>query len=405
MAITAGETSPSPAARVLVLLRQTFVARGSGELHLDCGYGRRGLFIREGHIVYAWSDVEGERLGEVFVRHGDVSQRDLDRALATAESGGFPLGSVLTDMGLVESAQLEEAVACHVRQILFSALDEPDCSPRFEAIESLPTEAATWDPATRLSTGQVLLEAARRLDDPAVVREAIGDPDRKLVLATDPLLCANQVALNPTDGFVLSRIDGTLSARELVGLIPLPAEETEKSLLGLLCAGAVDFAWEEPAEHAPPPGATPEATSGAPAPPEPGPEQRLEETIAAGEALLRDGKHFEAFVRVEPALGQAEGALRVRAQLVLGRACMKVPGWLKRGESYLLEVVHDDPSQVLAYLLLGEIYRASELPTRAAAMYRKALELQPSNRHARRAIAFLEGTASPDEAISVEILQ
>ena len=237
MATTTDATPPSPAAQVLVLLRQAYVERGSGELHLDCGYGRRGLFLREGHIVYAWSDVEGERLGEVFVRHGDVSQANLDRARATAESGGFPLGSVLVDVGLISSAQLEEAVACYVRQILFAALDEPHCSPEFEAIEALPTDAIEWDPATRLSTGQVLLEAVRRLEDPAVVREALGDRDRKLVLATDPLLCANQVALSPTDGFVLSRVDGTLSAREIVGLIR-PRPRKRRKACWACCAPA-----------------------------------------------------------------------------------------------------------------------------------------------------------------------
>jgi hypothetical protein len=241
------ETAQSAAARILDLLRRAYVERRSGELHLDRGDERRGLALREGHIVYGRSDVAGERLGDVLVRHGDVSQADLDRALVTSVSGRRPIGAVLAEMELVDKAQLEEAIACHVRAILFSALDEPGCSPTFEAIGSLPEEAAAWDPASHLSTGQVLLEAARQVQDPAVVREALGDPDRKLVLATDPWLRARPVALTPTDGFVLSRVDGTLSARELVGLIPLPAEETEKSLLGLLCTGAVAFAADRPA--------------------------------------------------------------------------------------------------------------------------------------------------------------
>jgi hypothetical protein len=41
------------------------------------------------------------------------------------------------------------------------------------------------------------------------------------------------------DGFVLSRIDGTLGARDVVSLSPLPAEEVERSLFGLLCTGII----------------------------------------------------------------------------------------------------------------------------------------------------------------------
>jgi hypothetical protein len=529
------ETAPSAAARILDLLRRAYVERRSGDLHLDRGGERRGLALREGHIVYARSDVAGERLGDVLVRHGDVSQADLDQALATSVAGRRPVGTVLEEMGLVDEAQLEEAIACHVRAILFSALDEPGCSPTFEATGSLPEEAAAWDPASHLSTGQVLLEAARLVQDPAVVREALGDPDRKLVLATDPWLRARPVALTPTDGFVLSRVDGTLSARELVGLIPLPPEETEKSLLGLLCTGSVAFAPDRPAAAhpslkptpsgvppprpptAPPPVPPAESTAAAaegahdkvPPPPSPGPspeevrrlilethaslaqrdhfellgvtpvadavelragyarlarilhpdacrdavladvsEQReevfhrvreayetlrdpeeraayeadlrrrkprpapvvpsppevssspasastLEETIAAGEELIRNGQHWDAVQQVEPTLLQATGALRVRAQMALGRACLAIPGWLRRAESHFQEVLHEDPMHLEAYLLLGDLYRASELPARATGMYRKALELQPQNRHALRELARLEGAGSP----------
>ena len=45
-----------------------------------------------------------------------------------------------------------------------------------------------------------------------------------------------------TDGFVLSRVDGTTSAHEIVQMIPLPAEETQKSLFGLLSTGIVEYA-------------------------------------------------------------------------------------------------------------------------------------------------------------------
>jgi hypothetical protein len=245
------QSPPSAPAQVLLRLRRAYVARQSGHLHVTRGDERRGFAVREGHIVHARSGAAGEHLSDVLVRHGFVEEADRDRALATALAERRPLGTVLGELGLIDRARLEEAVGCHVREILFAALDQPDSSVVFEALETLPEDADSGDPASRLSTGRVLLEAARRLQDPAVVREALGDPDRKLVLANDPRLRVHPVALTPTDGFVLSRIDGTLSARELVGLIPLPPEDTEKSLLGLLCTGAVDFAPDHPARAAP----------------------------------------------------------------------------------------------------------------------------------------------------------
>ena len=74
---------------------------------------------------------------------------------------------------------------------------------------------------------------------------------------------------------------------------------------------------------------------------------------------------------------------------------MKNPEWLRRAESHLQEVLREDPTRLEAYLLLGDIYKASQLRTRATTMYRKALDLQPKNRHALWELAHLESTATP----------
>jgi cytochrome c-type biogenesis protein CcmH/NrfG len=127
-------------------------------------------------------------------------------------------------------------------------------------------------------------------------------------------------------------------------------------------------------------------------------EERLAETIAAGEALVRDEHYWEAIQQLEPTLQQARGELRVRVRLALARACVKNPKWLKRAESHLQDLVHEDPGHVDAHLLLGDIYRAGNLRARAVAAYRKVLELQPHNRQALRELTRLEAPETPPPA-------
>ncbi len=156
-----------------------------------------------------------------------------------------------------------------------------------------------------------------------------------------------------------------------------------------------DLRRRKPQPGAPPPPTRGPVPDAGPAPPESSLEERLAETIATGEELLQQGQYWEAIQQLEPTLQEARGALRVRARMALARACVKNPTWLRRAESHLQEVLHEDPSRTEAYLLLGDIYRASQLRARATAMYRKALDLQPNNRHALRELARLEGEASP----------
>ena len=84
-----------------------------------------------------------------------------------------------------------------------------------------------------------------------MVRYNLGDVDRVLGLSSDPLLRFQRIALTPADGYMLSRIDGGLSAREVMQLIPLPSDEAQRSLFGLLSTGVVEYLEDLPRKQAP----------------------------------------------------------------------------------------------------------------------------------------------------------
>jgi curved DNA-binding protein CbpA len=220
------------------LLREIYVGSRSGHLFFTHGSERRSLRILRGQVIHASCDVPGEHLGDVAVRYGLLSQADLERAVAIVLRDRKRLGIVLSELGLLDRSHLEEAVGLHVREILFNVLERSGGVHAFEDVAEGDLEAEL---GSTLSTGELILEATRRVQDPALVRRGLGDMDRILELSTDPLLRAQKIALTPTDGFVLSRIDGATSARDIIGLIPLPSEDTERSLLGLLCTGSVDY--------------------------------------------------------------------------------------------------------------------------------------------------------------------
>jgi tetratricopeptide (TPR) repeat protein len=92
--------------------------------------------------------------------------------------------------------------------------------------------------------------------------------DRVLMLSGDPLLRFQKLTLSPADGFVLSRVDGVTSAHEVVQMIPLPADHTERSLLGLLSTGVVEYAGvRRPREASAPAHPAPQPVPAAPAAP------------------------------------------------------------------------------------------------------------------------------------------
>jgi tetratricopeptide (TPR) repeat protein len=231
-------TRPPDPTGICKLLREIHLGHKSGHLHFSHAHEHRSLRLLQGRIVHGTSDVAGEHLGDVLVRYGHLSQADLERAIAVVLGERKRLGAVLTEMGLIRPEALSAAVGEHVREILFSALERRDGSFVFE---ELPDSALEADLACELTTAEAILEATRRVNDPDLIEGALGDMKRVLAPASDPRLQGQEVTLTPTDGFVLSRIDGTLSAEEMLSLVPGPREEALRSLFGLLCTGLVGY--------------------------------------------------------------------------------------------------------------------------------------------------------------------
>jgi tetratricopeptide (TPR) repeat protein len=426
-------TAPCPAAsarrldptRLFHVLREAYVGGKSGLLHFTSGRGRRGLHIVKGQITHATSDIAGERMGEVLVRYGVVSQDDMERAVRSEGR----LGGALSGTGLLDRARLEEALGLHVREILFAMLEEEDGSCAFEELADSSSDA---DVVSTLSTGQVILEATRRVQDPEMVRRVLGDQGRLLALSSDPLLRFQRITLTPTDGYVLSRVDGTLSAREVITLSPVPPEDTERSLFGLLCTGILDHLKKEPTSRTRPPMVgskprhgdgrngrpaerTPAAEAVPPAPvapparepsavtgPKPvswpaetpsgaheAPGGEPADVVRVAEGLLARRRFSEAVERVEPILSRVEGPLRTRASILLARSYMADPQRRERAEAVLLDLVREAPDCTPAYFFLGTLYRTDQQLDRARAMYQKVLELEPNHRGAKGELSAL----------------
>jgi hypothetical protein len=215
----------------LSVLADAHLHRLTGIVRVTRGEGRIALAVAEGRVVALHSEgLPGAPTSE--------EDRELAALLAEAFAEGEP--------------SVSRAAA---RQTLLEALRAPDAQGFFAE-----GTAESADPPLDLGTDELLREAAHSSDF-AAVEAALGDLDRPLTAVVDPRGLP-QVALTPGEGFLLSRLDGALTAREVLELLPMAAEEARRSLFGLLVTGLVRFAPEgapsapaaaSAAEPAPPP--------------------------------------------------------------------------------------------------------------------------------------------------------
>jgi hypothetical protein len=257
------------------LLRSLYVGRKSGKLSFTTGEVRRSVRFEHGQIVRAESNLAEEHLGEIMVRHNMLTQADLERATDTIIKEGKRLGVVLREMGQLDDDKLQDVLSVQVHEILLKVFSMTEGEFEFE--ETAAEAPVDGDRTLKVSTGELILEAVDRVRDPGVVRRSLGDMHRVLALPTDPLLRFQKVTLTPTDGYILSRVDGVMSALEIVQMLGLPEDDVCRSLLGLLSTGLVEYKAavrkdgagapkpKAPSAHAP----APPAAAAAPAPPPP----------------------------------------------------------------------------------------------------------------------------------------
>lgn len=110
------------------------------------------------------------------------------------------------------------------------------------------------EPATRTiskSNTNLLMEAARRLDEWRVLSRKISDLDAIPEFVVDQGSDRGQIQLNTHEWLILSKINGKQSIREIAKTSNVPVFDICKVLYGLVTHGLVSL--KEPAEHIPEP--------------------------------------------------------------------------------------------------------------------------------------------------------
>jgi hypothetical protein len=396
---------------LLEVLRELLAARRTGVLRFQRQDEQRSLRFVNGEVVSGSPGPEG-RLGAILSQCGLISSKDLAAAVAQAQLLGHRLGPTICQMGFVARDRIEEALRLQIRDVLFAVLVWHDGSYLF-----LPDDGPTpglEDVTFRVSTGHLLLEAVRGIVAPEIVTETLGNLDTPLGPVEFPPLQLQRVTLSPADGYVLSRVDGSLTIRQILDITPLPTEEVRRSLFALLSVGiierraplaatarrkpaarskasAAETAGSKPAPTPPAAHAPPAATSAEPA-------LELarspEELIREGEERLAKGELWEASVVLEEAVAGAEGKLAQRAQILLARAYSRSRSGGKGAEALLLSVIAKDDGCFDAHLELGRLYKEKGSALRASAAFRKALSIDPLHAGAAEELASLEGPTS-----------
>lgn len=221
--------------QVLETLQKLARERRTGILTCQSADVTRHVVFLEGAVASARSSADGERLGEVLVRQGIISEQHLKDATLFAKKGKR-LGEVLAELSIIDAENIDEYVKMQVLEVTSNVLIHPPKKMAFskttDVVQVVPEPVPIHD---------VIMEGARRT--PAIDNhlKTLLEDDRHLTLTKDSFVLMERVTMKPHEAFILSRINGLEPTRSVFALSPLSEEQTARAVLGHLSVGILEL--------------------------------------------------------------------------------------------------------------------------------------------------------------------
>jgi len=145
------------------------------------------IYFKDGKISLLGSrNKRGFRLGDRLISLGRLAPEDLNAALLQHESSGDPLGKTLVNMNLISMDDLEETLRFQAEEEIYELFTWKDA--HFEFVEGPPRERVNENSELAeifLNVSNVIMEAARRVDEWEVIRQDLTDLNQVFVVTEE----------------------------------------------------------------------------------------------------------------------------------------------------------------------------------------------------------------------------
>jgi hypothetical protein len=226
----AGDLSGFPIADFIAFVHQS---RLSGVLTVATEGVERSITFQDGEVRNAQSSAPGERIGEVAVRLGYLTEAEV----AQASAGERPMGKALAELGALGPNELWKCLHEQVTAVFHAILLSP--AGTFYLVDDEPGERHATPLA--VSTQSLLMDGIRRIDEFSLFKARIPGPDAFLRRRDPP----RAVTLRPTESALLALVDGRRTVAQIATLAHLSEFDATKILYHLAEAGYVE-AFAEP---------------------------------------------------------------------------------------------------------------------------------------------------------------
>jgi tetratricopeptide (TPR) repeat protein len=191
------------------------------------------IYFDKGRICYASIVNRRDRLGDILVKNGLITQAQLDEAVAGQNTQrDTRLGEILVEREFIAREELHRYIRLQIEEAVFYLFTWNQGTFNFEA-DVAPDEQ---DFLVSINPESLLLEGARRVDEWSLIEKKI--PSFDLVFEVDRVRLADSApTLTAEQETLVSLVDGKRDVTGLVDESGLVEFDVGKALYGLITAG------------------------------------------------------------------------------------------------------------------------------------------------------------------------
>ena len=346
--------------------------KATGTLVVRSSNFLKRVFLKGGEIVFASSNLEEDRLGEMLIKAGLITREQYDISVEILKKTGKQQGSILVELGFLTPRQLFEGLKFQIREIVLSLFDSAETVIEFREGE-LPEDEII---GLKINIDDLIREGEKRFNRKNRLSEEEAILKKKaeeFFMRIRDMSPADILQVKETSDYKEIKSNYYRLAKEFHPDRAFYSEDRELKERLTYIFDAITKAYNELKDD----------------------EKRQEFFKRISRSTVRETGpdlhiHYKRGME-EFRTGNYWGAAEVfrwltrldpkspRAWQMLSRSLSHIPGRLKDAETALLEAIRLDPFNADYYTDLGHIYLKAGLKKRAKRQFEKALNIDSAN--------------------------
>jgi curved DNA-binding protein CbpA len=203
----------------------------TGILRIELGDIIRKIYVRGGDMIFSSSNYFHDYLSQMLLRYGKITRKQHDYVVEEMKRTNERLGRVLVSKGILTPREVFEGVRKQIEEIILNLFILEEAVFAVEEMSTLPSDELI---TLKLSTGNIIYQGLKRINNMKRVLNELPHHDSILTLSPNPLDLFQDIRLDAIGSKLLSGIDNNTSLNDVLSDSQLDDHETLKTILALI---------------------------------------------------------------------------------------------------------------------------------------------------------------------------